>query len=166
MVGVGAEPIPVPEWRDFARHLRPAGLDPKAMTPLYGLAEATVAVAFGPVGREAQILRLDRSALADGRAVDAGSDSPPGSVVELLEIGPPVMDGHLRVVGEDRVELGEAMVGRTAIVIAHRLSTIRQADQILVIEDGRIFERGTHAELLAKGGRYAELYHTQFAGQE
>lgn len=62
--------------------------------------------------------------------------------------------------------LAEAMAGRTALVIAHRLSTIRSADQILVIEDGRIFERGTHAELLAKGGRYAELYHTQFAGQE
>lgn len=59
--------------------------------------------------------------------------------------------------------LGEAMVGRTAIVIAHRLSTIRQADQILVIEAGRIVERGTHDDLLEADGRYAELYETQFS---
>jgi len=50
-------------------------------------------------------------------------------------------------------------------VIAHRLSTIREADQILVVDEGRIIERGTHAELLAAGGLYADLYHTQFAGQ-
>ncbi|MFE0151602.1 ABC transporter ATP-binding protein [Nonomuraea sp. NPDC059007] len=59
--------------------------------------------------------------------------------------------------------LAEALDGRTAVVIAHRLSTIRAADQILVIEDGRVAERGTHEELLAAGGRYEELYRTQFA---
>ena len=58
--------------------------------------------------------------------------------------------------------LTDALVGRTAIVIAHRLSTVRRADEILVIEDGRVAERGTHADLLAAGGRYAELYRTQF----
>ncbi|WP_375545534.1 ABC transporter ATP-binding protein [Kocuria carniphila] len=62
--------------------------------------------------------------------------------------------------------LGEAMVGRTAIVIAHRLSTIRQADQIQVIEAGRIVERGTHDDLLEADGRYAELYETQFSTTE
>lgn len=50
-------------------------------------------------------------------------------------------------------------------MIAHRLSTIREADQILVIEDGRIAERGRHEELLLQGGLYAELYRTQFAHQ-
>ncbi|MCL4157710.1 UNVERIFIED_CONTAM: hypothetical protein GTU68_032420 [Idotea baltica] len=54
--------------------------------------------------------------------------------------------------------LAELMKGRTTFVIAHRLSTIRQADQILVIEDGEIFERGTHDELIAKEGRYYQLY--------
>jgi ABC-type multidrug transport system fused ATPase/permease subunit len=58
--------------------------------------------------------------------------------------------------------LGEALSGRTALVIAHRLSTVRAADQILVIENGRVVERGTHAALLATGGRYEELYRTQF----
>ncbi|MBB5978075.1 ABC-type multidrug transport system fused ATPase/permease subunit [Kribbella solani] len=58
--------------------------------------------------------------------------------------------------------LTEALAGRTAVVIAHRLSTIRAADQILVIEDGRIVERGRHTELLAARGRYEELYRTQF----
>ena len=61
--------------------------------------------------------------------------------------------------------LAEALAGRTSIVIAHRLSTIRAADAILVVEDGRIVERGTHAQLLARGGRYAELYETQFGSQ-
>lgn len=54
--------------------------------------------------------------------------------------------------------------GRTSVVIAHRLSTIRNADQILVVEDGRIAERGTHAELLERNGLYADLYGSQFRG--
>ena len=61
--------------------------------------------------------------------------------------------------------LKQALAGRTSLVIAHRLSTIREAHQILVVDDGRIIEHGTHAELLAAGGLYADLYHTQFAGQ-
>jgi ABC-type multidrug transport system fused ATPase/permease subunit len=75
---------------------------------------------------------------------------------------------HLDSTSEAAVQaaLGEALEGRTAVVIAHRLSTIRAADLILVIEDGRVVERGRHAELLAAGGRYAELYETQFATQE
>ncbi len=59
-----------------------------------------------------------------------------------------------------------ALAGRTSLVIAHRLSTIREADQILVIDDGRVTERGQHDELLASGGLYADLYRTQFARQE
>jgi ABC-type multidrug transport system fused ATPase/permease subunit len=59
--------------------------------------------------------------------------------------------------------LADALEGRTALVIAHRLSTVRAADQILVLERGEFVERGTHEELLAAEGRYADLYNTQFA---
>src|SRR5438128_7666126 len=60
--------------------------------------------------------------------------------------------------------LSTALAGRTSLVIAHRLSTIREADQILVIDDGRVVESGRHEDLLAAGGLYAELYRTQFSG--
>ncbi|MEU6015915.1 ABC transporter ATP-binding protein [Streptomyces sp. NPDC047515] len=71
---------------------------------------------------------------------------------------------HLDNTSEAAVQeaLTEALAGRTAIVIAHRLSTVRAADLILVVENGQITERGTHEELLAAGGRYEELYRTQF----
>ncbi|MFE4796682.1 ABC transporter ATP-binding protein [Streptomyces sp. NPDC056708] len=71
---------------------------------------------------------------------------------------------HLDNTSEAAVQeaLTEALAGRTAVVIAHRLSTVRAADLILVVEDGQIVERGTHEELLAAGGRYEELYRTQF----
>ncbi len=72
---------------------------------------------------------------------------------------------HLDSESEAAVQeaLAAALHGRTSLVIAHRLSTVRSADQILVIEDGVIVERGTHEELLTAGGRYAQLHHTQFA---
>ncbi len=75
---------------------------------------------------------------------------------------------HLDSESEAAVQraLRTALAGRTSLVIAHRLSTIREADQILVLEGGRIVERGRHADLLAAGGLYADLYHTQFARQE
>ncbi|CAA9548007.1 MAG: Efflux ABC transporter, permease/ATP-binding protein [uncultured Thermomicrobiales bacterium] len=71
---------------------------------------------------------------------------------------------HLDSTSEAAVQaaLAEALTGRTSIVIAHRLSTIRAADLILVLEDGRVVQRGTHHELLAAGGRYEELHRTQF----
>jgi ATP-binding cassette subfamily B protein len=75
---------------------------------------------------------------------------------------------HLDSESEAAVQraLRRTLAGRTSLVIAHRLSTVREADQLLVIDDGRIVERGTHASLLAENGLYAELYRTQFAEQE
>ena len=71
---------------------------------------------------------------------------------------------HLDSTSEAAVQeaLAIALEGRTSVVIAHRLSTVRAADLILVVEDGQVIERGTHTELLALGGRYEELYRTQF----
>ena len=75
---------------------------------------------------------------------------------------------HLDAESEAAVQraLEETMSSRTSLVIAHRLSTIRNADQILVVEAGRIVQRGTHEELLVAGGLYHDLYETQFATQE
>jgi ATP-binding cassette subfamily B protein len=72
---------------------------------------------------------------------------------------------HLDSESEAAVQraLTAALAGRTALVIAHRLSTVRDADQILVLDKGRVVERGTHQELVAVGGLYSELYRTQFA---
>ncbi|MPY92426.1 MAG: ATP-binding cassette domain-containing protein [Acidimicrobiia bacterium] len=69
---------------------------------------------------------------------------------------------HLDAENEALIQqaLEQALAGRTALVIAHRLSTITTADQILVMDEGRVVERGRHADLLAAGGLYAELYHT------
>src|SRR5687768_9122622 len=92
------------------------------------------------------------------------------TIARLLLANPRVVildeaTAHLDSTSEIAVQeaLAAALDGRTALVIAHRLSTIRAADEILVLEAGRIVERGTHTELLTLGGRYAELYRTQFA---
>ena len=91
------------------------------------------------------------------------------AIARLLLKAPPIVvldeaTAHLDSESEVAVQqaLDRAMEGRTSIVIAHRLSTVRNADLIVVVDHGRIVQRGRHAELLADGGLYAELYHTQF----
>jgi ATP-binding cassette, subfamily B, bacterial len=103
----------------------------------------------------------------------SGGEKQRLAIARLLLKAPSVVvldeaTAHLDSESEVAVQraLKTALTGRTSLVIAHRLSTIREADQILVIDAGQIRERGTHEELLASGGLYAELYHTQFARQE
>ena len=100
----------------------------------------------------------------------SGGEKQRLAIARLLLKGPGlvVLDeatAHLDSESELAVQraLDTALSGRTALVIAHRLSTVRGADQILVLDDGRIVERGTHHVLLAQGGLYADLYNTQFA---
>jgi ATP-binding cassette, subfamily B, bacterial len=102
----------------------------------------------------------------------SGGEKQRVALARLLLKGPSVVvldeaTAHLDSESEVAVQraLKSALSGRTSLVIAHRLSTIREADQILVVDEGRIVERGSHVELLAAGGLYADLYHTQFAGQ-
>ena len=103
----------------------------------------------------------------------SGGEKQRLALARLLLKGPGliVLDeatAHLDSESEAAVQraLDTALRGRTAIVIAHRLSTVRGADQILVVDEGRIVERGTHRELIERGGLYNDLYTTQFADQE
>lgn len=140
-----------------------------------------------PEASEAELWdALHRSRLADlVRSLPDGLDTVAGergyrlsggerqrlTIARVLLAASPVVildeaTAHLDSTSETAVQeaLGEALSGRTALVIAHRLSTVRAADTILVIEDGRVVESGSHAVLRAAGGRYAELYRSQFAG--
>jgi ATP-binding cassette subfamily B multidrug efflux pump len=74
------------------------------------------------------------------------------------------VDTHTEVLIQQAMDT--LMKGRTTFVIAHRLSTIRNADLILVMDEGDIVEQGSHEELLARGGAYAELYNSQFNGAQ
>ena len=79
----------------------------------------------------------------------------------ILDEATSSIDTRTEVLVQDAFE--KLMKGRTSFIVAHRLSTIKNADQILVMKDGNIIERGTHDELLDRGGFYAKLYESQFA---
>jgi ATP-binding cassette subfamily B protein len=103
----------------------------------------------------------------------SGGEKQRLAIARLLLKAPSVVvldeaTAHLDSESEAAVQraLARALRGRTSLVIAHRLSTVRDADQILVIEHGRVVERGRHEELLAAEGLYAELYRVQFQGQD
>jgi ATP-binding cassette subfamily B protein len=145
---------------------------------LYAKPDATDDELFEAL-RAAQILPLVQS-LPDGLDTLvgdrgyrlSGGEKQRIAIARLLLKAPDIVvldeaTAHLDSESEAAVQeaLRRALTGRTSLVIAHRLSTVREADVILVIDQGRIVERGTHAELLDAGGLYAELYLTQFEGQ-
>ena len=108
----------------------------------------------------AQRGRLQRLARARSSCSPSPGPSWPTTAILILDEATSSVDTRT----EQRIQkaMDNLMQGRTSFVIAHRLSTIRDADLILVMRDGDIVEQGTHEELLAKGGFYAELYNSQF----
>jgi ATP-binding cassette, subfamily B, bacterial len=102
----------------------------------------------------------------------SGGEKARVAIARLLLKAPEIVildeaTAHLDSESEVAVQeaLAQALTGRTSLVIAHRLSTILNADKVIVLDDGRIVEMGTHADLLAADGLYAELYRTQFERQ-
>ncbi|CAM5646039.1 Carrier domain-containing protein OS=Streptomyces microflavus OX=1919 GN=Smic_86930 PE=4 SV=1 [Streptomyces microflavus] len=168
---VGAEPIAPAVWRDFARKTRPAGLDPSAAQPVYGLAEATLAVTFPPPGEVAEPLVLDRASLSRGVAVDAvaGEGAVAGaSAVELMDVGPPVAGCAVRIVDDGGAELGDRRVGHIMVrgpqlargyhglpgVSAETFADgwLRTGD-LGFLRDGRLCVTGRHKDVLFLNGR-------------
>jgi ATP-binding cassette subfamily B protein len=103
----------------------------------------------------------------------SGGEKQRMAIARLLLKAPGVVvldeaTAHLDSESEAAVQraLSTALQGRTSLVIAHRLSTVREADQILVISEGRVVEQGRHADLLGRSGLYTELYRTQFEQQD
>ncbi|WP_406707567.1 AMP-binding protein, partial [Streptomyces griseiscabiei] len=109
---VGAEPIAPRVWREFTARTAPAGLDPRAPLPVYGLAEATLAVTVPPLGETAAPLVLDRAALGRGRVMDA---EPGPHAVELMDLGMPVDGCEVRITGGSGAVLGELRVGQVEV---------------------------------------------------
>ncbi|MDQ0578634.1 non-ribosomal peptide synthetase/type I polyketide synthase [Streptomyces rishiriensis] len=162
---VGAEPISAAVWRDFARKTRPAGLRSEAAQPVYGLAEATLAVAFPSLGEVAEPLVLDRAALSTGLVVDA--DRPDGAV-ELMDVGRPVPGCAVRIVDDEGHVLDERRVGHIEVrgpqlargyhrqpdVTAEtfRDGWVRTGD-LGFLRDGRLCVSGRHKDVLFLNGR-------------
>ncbi|MFE6918324.1 amino acid adenylation domain-containing protein, partial [Streptomyces rubiginosohelvolus] len=162
---VGAEPIAPAVWRAFAVKTRPAGLDPAAAQPVYGLAEATLAVTFPPPGEVAEPLVLDRASLSDGVAVDT---EPGGEAVELMDVGRPVADCAVRIVDDRGDVLGDRRVGHILVrgpqlargyhglpgVSAETFTEgwLRTGD-LGFLRDGRLCVTGRHKDVLFLNGR-------------
>ncbi|MFD9849777.1 amino acid adenylation domain-containing protein [Streptomyces parvus] len=162
---VGAEPIAPAVWRAFAVKTRPAGLDPAAAQPVYGLAEATLAVTFPPPGEVAEPLVLDRAALSDGVAVDT---EPGVGAVELMDVGRPVAGCAVRIVDDGGDVLGDRRVGHILVrgpqlargyhglpgVSAETFTEgwLRTGD-LGFLRDGRLCVTGRHKDVLFLNGR-------------
>ncbi|MFE9461754.1 amino acid adenylation domain-containing protein [Streptomyces californicus] len=162
---VGAEPIAPSVWRAFAAKTGPAGLDPAAARPVYGLAEATLAVTFPPPGEVAAPLVLDRAALSGGVVVDA---EPGVDAVELMDVGRPVTGCSVRVVNDAGAVLEDRRVGHIMVrgpQLArgyHGLPEVSaevfaggwlRTGDLGFLRDGRLCVTGRHKDVLFLNGR-------------
>lgn len=145
----------------------------------YGRPDATDAE-VEQAARKAELLE-DTQAMPDGfdtyvgerGTLLSGGQKQRVAIARVFLKNPPILildeaTSALDSVTEARIQraFDQLSIGRTTLIIAHRLSTIRQASRIFVVQDGRIAEEGTHAQLLARGGAYARLYHTQNLGEQ
>ena len=145
----------------------------------YGRPDATDAE-VEQAARKAELLE-DIQAMPDGfdtyvgerGTLLSGGQKQRVAIARVFLKNPPILildeaTSALDSVTEARIQraFDKLSIGRTTLIIAHRLSTIRQASRIFVVQDGRIAEEGTHAQLLARGGAYARLYHTQNLGEQ
>ena len=145
----------------------------------YGRPDATDAE-VEQAARKAELLE-DIQAMPDGfdtyvgerGTLLSGGQKQRVAIARVFLKNPPILildeaTSALDSVTEARIQraFDQLSIGRTTLIIAHRLSTIRQASRIFVVQDGRIAEEGTHAQLLARGGAYARLYHTQNLGDQ
>ncbi|MFJ2261561.1 amino acid adenylation domain-containing protein [Streptomyces sp. NPDC087844] len=167
LILVGAEPISATVWRDFAAKTRPARLDPRAATPVYGLAEATLGVTCPPIGEVAVPVALERAALSRGVAVEHKAAG--GDVVEVMDVGLPVPGSSVRITDDTGRPLGDRRVGHIEVrgpQIArgyHRLPEttalsfakdgwLRTGD-LGFLRDGRLCVTGRHKDVLFLNGR-------------
>ncbi|MEY9484431.1 amino acid adenylation domain-containing protein [Streptomyces calvus] len=162
---VGAEPISPVVWREFAARTRAAGLDPRAATPVYGLAEATLAVTFPPPGEVAVPVVVERAALGRGRVVER---EPGDGAVELMDVGLPVPGCAVRVTDDGGRPLGDRRVGHIEVrgpQVArgyHGLPDATSATfgdgwlrtgDLGFLRDGRLCVSGRHKDVLFVNGR-------------
>ncbi|KOG17726.1 hybrid non-ribosomal peptide synthetase/type I polyketide synthase [Streptomyces viridochromogenes] len=162
---VGAEPIAPRVWREFSAKGGAAGLHATAMLPVYGLAEATLAVTVPPLGEIAAPLRLDRKALSRGRAVPAGTGP---DTVELMDVGRPVPECELRVTDDAGNPVDDRRVGHIEVrgpqvargyhraaeasAAAFRGGWLRTGD-LGFLHEGRLCVTGRHKDVVFVGGR-------------
>ncbi|QNE74168.1 SDR family NAD(P)-dependent oxidoreductase [Streptomyces finlayi] len=165
LILVGAEPISATVWRAFAAKMRQTGLDPRAATPVYGLAEATLAVTFPPLGEVAVPVALERAAFSRGRAVEC---EPGGDVLEVMDVGVPLPGCSVRITDNASRLLGDRRVGHIEVSgpqVArgyHRLpettaesftGTWLRTGDMGFLRDGRLCVSGRHKDVLFLNGR-------------